>query len=241
MDFASWRLKMTNKKAAEQLAFTFQMNWGPVNRNVERRCILQERRSVQVVAPQTGELNHPTTRKSPATAGGKRSSSACRVGGGRDLGARCRFLHAVGDCLEQCVRAEAAAAMSGWAPEWCSPLQQLSATEQKSAPQALYSNSRRGMEEEEKEDWWGRLWSSGWRKDHKFLRSTRWNTKTLFKPASYSNIFGNCLADDPLMCLLIRCDNLSHQAVRIPKCNLVSAQGLVKKTWFGISAPLQGP
>lgn len=31
-------------------------------------------------------------------------------------------------------------------PEWCSPLQQLSATEQKIAPRALCSNSWRAME-----------------------------------------------------------------------------------------------
>lgn len=94
------------KKAAEQLAFTFQMNRGPVNRNVERRCFFQERRSVQVVAPQTGEPNHPTTRKSPATAWVKRSSPACRAGSGRGLRERCRggFWHAAGDCVEQCVR-----------------------------------------------------------------------------------------------------------------------------------------
>ena len=152
---------MPKDNTCKQLAFTFRTEWGPVHRNVERCCSRSQERCRWCTAPQTGEPKtiQPRVKSSSASVreekrSGERGRPTC--------GGLCRVqMQWVSLCLSLSVSLSRSRGCSRdeveeRPPEWCSPLQQLSATEQKSALQALYSNSRRGRERErerEREGW----------------------------------------------------------------------------------------
>lgn len=130
------------QKHTRLLAFTFQIKSGPVYRNVER-CRSFTGASVWYSAGGSATVREAEPSRRRVKAPRVRGISVRQETGSVSFRVQCawiqrRVLASFGDLSNQQPR---------WVderqPEWCSPLQQLSATEQKSAPQALYSNSRR--------------------------------------------------------------------------------------------------
>lgn len=166
MDLRSWgnqkeKIYENEAKLALPFYFFFTLNWSPVRRNVQRRSEqVRHREKSWSIQRRVGEnkkyIYNSTNFKTKMTGLKFRRLSVQNEEqcGWKRLGVvpPCGEMPARSSLAERPAEAAAAAAAAtgGWAPEWCSPLQQLSATEQRSARQTLDSNSSRGGRERER-------------------------------------------------------------------------------------------